>query len=611
MQALENATLSPILHLRTINHHVQNLLPSSQIIQIPREAAPLLSGDSLWGLSAFAFQGTNAHVVIGRSADGRKVKDFLSWFCSEKRRYWICPEAHPLITCVSLKSESIVYCTNLTRPSQQYLFDHLVAGRPILPGTAFMESSAAACRVALVNGESDENRRCMVRNIVIRIPMELTMSSSDPLTLQVELTPEHGNLAVSSVTSRGARHHMACDCVSLRGRLVVACEQSTTWSAIGRILRTSRNNLASRHGCFGEVAPSTALERTHDGCVSPARLDAVLQLGSVPISAAEKPILRVPASIQGYLTGPRQSQGHPALHAACQVIPGPPPPAMALDFHLLAPQEPSCRVHELLARPVRQGVSGGTETAEEAKLSSKAGAVTHLYGTTWEVLDAEPHVVCTEGNVSLSIKVGPSVEMASAAVCTLQAGPKAVSLRLHGDLPALRTTVASGVPSASQLYGLLKAAFQEDGGGSYTTHDVDAQRAGSWQGPSLLLQGAVPVVSTDAHGSASRAGALLQPRLSWVDGQAVDPLGPFALHPQPRGSLTSLAPAKVDTADVGHDQVLLAVRSVGVNFRDVLNVLGMYPGDPGPPGGDVAGVVLQAGKGEEWGIRSHFLKPAL
>jgi len=34
-------------------------------------------------------------------------------------------------------------------------------------------------------------------------------------------------------------------------------------------------------------------------------------------------------------------------------------------------------------------------------------------------------------------------------------------------------------------------------------------------------------------------------------------------------------------------QMLLAVSSVGLNFRDVLNVLDMYPGDPGAgrPGG--------------------------
>ncbi len=29
----------------------------------------------------------------------------------------------------------------------------------------------------------------------------------------------------------------------------------------------------------------------------------------------------------------------------------------------------------------------------------------------------------------------------------------------------------------------------------------------------------------------------------------------------------------------------------------MLNVLGMYPGDPGPPGSDCAAVVMRAGKG--------------
>ena len=40
--------------------------------------------------------------------------------------------------------------------------------------------------------------------------------------------------------------------------------------------------------------------------------------------------------------------------------------------------------------------------------------------------------------------------------------------------------------------------------------------------------------------------------------------------------------------------VVLSVRAVGLNFRDVLNVLGEYPGDPGPPGGHTAGTVTQA-----------------
>ena len=72
-----------------------------------------------------------------------------------------------------------------------------------------------------------------------------------------------------------------------------------------------------------------------------------------------------------------------------------------------------------------------------------------------------------------------------------------------------------------------------------------------------------------------------------------------ALHlmPQPRGALGNLRPVGVDDGKVCAWQVLLAVRAVGINFRDVLNVLGMYPGDPGAPGGDCAGVVLQVGAG--------------
>ena len=42
------------------------------------------------------------------------------------------------------------------------------------------------------------------------------------------------------------------------------------------------------------------------------------------------------------------------------------------------------------------------------------------------------------------------------------------------------------------------------------------------------------------------------------------------------------------------------MQAVGLNFRDVLNILGMYPGDPGDPGGDCAGVVTAVGPGALW-----------
>ena len=40
----------------------------------------------------------------------------------------------------------------------------------------------------------------------------------------------------------------------------------------------------------------------------------------------------------------------------------------------------------------------------------------------------------------------------------------------------------------------------------------------------------------------------------------------------------------------------IAVSATGLNFRDVLNALGLYPGDPGPLGGEVAGIVTRVGQ---------------
>src|SRR5262249_53716254 len=50
-------------------------------------------------------------------------------------------------------------------------------------------------------------------------------------------------------------------------------------------------------------------------------------------------------------------------------------------------------------------------------------------------------------------------------------------------------------------------------------------------------------------------------------------------------------------APLSPGQVRIAVWAAGVNFRDVLNVLGMYPGNAGPLGGEGAGVVIEVGAG--------------
>ncbi|MFD0381482.1 zinc-binding dehydrogenase [Streptomyces stramineus] len=48
---------------------------------------------------------------------------------------------------------------------------------------------------------------------------------------------------------------------------------------------------------------------------------------------------------------------------------------------------------------------------------------------------------------------------------------------------------------------------------------------------------------------------------------------------------------------LGPGQVRIEVQAAGVNFRDVLNALGMYPGEAGPLGAEGAGVVTETGPG--------------
>ncbi|KQH77426.1 polyketide synthase [Mycobacterium gordonae] len=99
---------------------------------------------------------------------------------------------------------------------------------------------------------------------------------------------------------------------------------------------------------------------------------------------------------------------------------------------------------------------------------------------------------------------------------------------------------------------------------------------------------------------ALRQGKLLVPRLlPWARGAhlAVPRATDYALEPTQRGAIDNLRLAETEVAAplAGHVQV--RVEAAGLNFRDVLNVLGLYPGYAGPVGGDICGVVTAVGPG--------------
>jgi acyl transferase domain-containing protein/acyl carrier protein len=72
--------------------------------------------------------------------------------------------------------------------------------------------------------------------------------------------------------------------------------------------------------------------------------------------------------------------------------------------------------------------------------------------------------------------------------------------------------------------------------------------------------------------------------------------GALRLEIRERGTLENLYCAPATRQPPGEGEVEVRVEASGLNFRDVLNALGMYPGDAGALGGECAGTVVAVGR---------------
>ncbi|KUO06720.1 hypothetical protein AQJ58_39255 [Streptomyces sp. DSM 15324] len=149
-------------------------------------------------------------------------------------------------------------------------------------------------------------------------------------------------------------------------------------------------------------------------------------------------------------------------------------------------------------------------------------------------------------------------------------------------------------PALAAVWGLVRAARAENPG-RFALLDLDGADA-SWA--------VVPAaLASDEAEVAVRAGTVLTPRLApaATGRDLAPPTGEAAwrLAIAEQGTLEGLAlrPAPEAEADLPPGHVRIAVRAAGVNFRDVLNTLGMYPGDATDFGLEGAGLVTEVGPG--------------
>jgi acyl transferase domain-containing protein/NAD(P)-dependent dehydrogenase (short-subunit alcohol dehydrogenase family)/acyl carrier protein len=103
-----------------------------------------------------------------------------------------------------------------------------------------------------------------------------------------------------------------------------------------------------------------------------------------------------------------------------------------------------------------------------------------------------------------------------------------------------------------------------------------------------------------------RLGSVYSPRLSPVPSSAETISIAKKLIVSTRGSLDNLQFEVIERKAPAISEVEVRVEASALNFRDVLNALGAYPGDPGPLGLEFCGKVIRVGTGvTQWAAGDH------
>ncbi|MEB3981853.1 type I polyketide synthase [Mycobacterium sp. 663a-19] len=246
---------------------------------------------------------------------------------------------------------------------------------------------------------------------------------------------------------------------------------------------------------------------------------------------------------------------------------------------------PVLSVRELVVRPV-------SAKALSAAIAAAAGGGGGLFDVVWSPIRLEPNGVRSDDVVVWRPVAGADVGSVYAAtheaLGVLQPflageGSGMLAVVTHGAI----SWAAEGVEdlAGAAVWGLVRSAQAEHPGRVVLVDSdgsIDARDVIGCGEPQLVV----------------RAGVAHAARLAPVGAGTVLelPAGGWRLAAGGGGTLEDLVVRSCPRGELAAGQVRVAVAAVGVNFRDVLVALGMYPSG-GELGAEGAGVVVEVGDG--------------
>ncbi|OBA60949.1 polyketide synthase [Mycobacterium sp. 1100029.7] len=498
--------------------------------------------------------------------------------------------AHPLLGAVVERPDSggVVLTGSLSVGSAPWLADHVVDGVVLFPGAGFVELALRA---------GDEVGCSVVDELTLLAPLVLPPGGTARVQVVVDAAGESGSRAVW-VYSRAAGADSAW-VLHAQGALsatapeptaelsvwppagAAAVEAGDVYQALaargydyGPAFRGLRSIWRRGEEVFAEVSAGAGVTMGGFG-IHPAVLDAALHAWGI---AEGGDATMLPFSWQGVCL---HASG--ASRVRVRIAPA---GSGAVSVDLADGSGlPVLSVRELVVRPISIG-------ALSAALAAAAGGGGGLYEVAWSPVPLDPQAIAADNLAVWEPTSGASVESVYAAthqaLAVLQSwlagagsGPYVVLTRGAVGLAGEDVTDLAG----AAVWGLVRSA-QAEQPGRVMLVDTD----GTLDVGDVIACGEPQVVVRSGVAHAARLGAV-------GAGAVLElPAGGWRLAAGGGGTLEDVVVAPAVPAELGVGQVRIAVAAVGVNFRDVLVALGMYPGG-GELGAEGAGVVLEVGPG--------------
>eukprot|EP00951_Prasinocladus_malaysianus_P012709 scaffold94965_cov54-Prasinocladus_malaysianus.AAC.1 len=605
--------------LRSVNSHVETLFASSSSGSkwaVMRQHGSLQQSlHAAIGTSSFAYMGTNAHMVCSPMTAGRSLQTEEKPLWQPKRQF-VMPPLHHLLTTVLFPSPDLLLVEGIvSAPNGAFLWDHKVSGRAIFPGAGYLDAvSGCLSNILEFNDDKDGQAGCAAVGMTVPQPFVLGLSSSETVqALKVEVQLSDGRVKLR--TSSSSLHAQA----SLRrtaasSQLVVAMDASfQNGNALAKPRRPTQNFHA-----FAAVYGAAHELRSQESGIAANMLDAAIHLASqaTPHAMTETfvPVGLDAFQLESTLSWEKMTYVSTALNSAEE------------SGGRISQQEHSYILHPDAGGSTRSSLA--SLRAKAVDFSSRAGASgisnkqfdQHLLQVAW-MLDrsaAQTPVAPSKQTPSMSISRMQSSLMCSTFAGILQgtswsAGSRIETSSFKHSMQCALPALLNSESDASGMLGLQRTCELE-------IPDLDFKSVLTDSYCSSASAGLVARFRTEAENGAqgrvescsfTSAQSIMVPRLSL---SAHKPLPPHRLFPKPRGAFTSLKAEKLQeiTADqLPAGTMLVKVQAVGINFRDVLNVLGMYPGDPGPPGGDCSGIICAVSGQTSPALRDSSWQPAV